>query len=377
MGSGSSSEIGGVRVFKVNRGSPAAEAGLEVFFDFIINVNGTEMDQDGQQSFADKIKGAENGSLTMQVYNVRTGATREVIVRPRKWGGNGLLGATVRFDSTDPVECNGIRVLEVFPNSPAAHAGLFAFQDFILGTSQNVFHDIDELVGVVTASIGERIQIYVYNSESESVREVSLVPNNDWGGDGLLGCDIGTGLLHRIPAPRGRFKPGGLAAPALPPASESSSGLAVPPSAWPRAPQPGVPAAGVVLAPAPEQPPGSVAQHNTPLAQPPPGSITQYDARGLPAISPTGVWPGAPSATAQPDVAALQAQIMLLQKQQAELQSTAGLPPPAPPSTPMNAVGQPAVDFSNTISQASQALEAVQEQQETPAAAVGTGQALI
>merc|ERR1719188_1386856 len=72
----------------------------------------------------------------------------------------------------------------------------------MLGTSQSVFHDIDELVDVVTLSINQRMQVYVYNSDSESVREVILVPNNDWGGDGCIGCDIGTGLLHRIPAPR-------------------------------------------------------------------------------------------------------------------------------------------------------------------------------
>ena len=42
---------------------------------------------------------------------------------PKQWGGSGVLGASVRFDTADPADCNGIRVLEVFPGSPAAHAG--------------------------------------------------------------------------------------------------------------------------------------------------------------------------------------------------------------------------------------------------------------
>ena len=46
---GSSSEVSGVRVFKVHPGSPAAEAGLEIFFDFIVQVNGTTMDAEGQR----------------------------------------------------------------------------------------------------------------------------------------------------------------------------------------------------------------------------------------------------------------------------------------------------------------------------------------
>jgi len=202
MGASTSQDIGGVRVFKVSPGSPAQEAGLEVFFDFIVEINGAKLDPNSQQVFAQHIKESENTLAKMIVYNTRMHNTREVSIIPKKWAGNGLLGATVRYDLVDPAENHGIRVLEVFPNSPAAHAGLVPFQDFLLGTSQAVFHDIDELVEVVTSGINQKMQVYVYNSDSESVREVILVPNNDWGGDGCIGCDIGTGLLHRIPAPR-------------------------------------------------------------------------------------------------------------------------------------------------------------------------------
>jgi hypothetical protein len=208
MGGSNSTEIGGVRVFKVCPASPASEAGLEVFFDFILEINGVKMDPSGQQQFAKVISDAENGSAKLQVFNTRSNTAREVIVNPRKWAGTGLLGATVRYDVTDPADNHGIRVLEVFPNSPAAHAGLVPFQDYLLGTAQSVFHDIDELVEVVSASINQRMQVYVYNTDAESVREVTLVPNTEWGGDGCIGCDIGTGLLHRIPAPR--RMPGGM-----------------------------------------------------------------------------------------------------------------------------------------------------------------------
>lgn len=247
MGGGQSAEIGGVRVFKISPGSPAAEAGLEVFFDFILDVNGVRMDPNYQKSFAQKIQESENSIAKMQVFNTRAHTTREVTVMPRKWNGNGLLGATVRFDIVDPTENQGIRVLEVFPNSPAAHAGLVPYQDYLLGTAQCVFHDIDELVEVVGTSINTRLQVYVYNTDSESVREVMLVPNNDWGGEGCIGCDIGTGLLHKIPAPR---RPPGATpgAPAMPPAMAPASAPAlhagIPPV--PQAPAvPGAPPQGL------------------------------------------------------------------------------------------------------------------------------------
>lgn len=191
-----------MRVFKVSPGSPAAEAGLEVLFDFILEVNGVQMDAGYQQIFSQTIQESENGTAKLKVYNARAHGVREVAVKPRKWAGNGLLGATVRFDVVEPDEHQGIRVLEVFVNSPAAHAGLVPFQDFLLGTQQSVFHDIDELVEVVSTNINQRMQVYVYNADTETVREVVLVPNNDWGGEGCIGCDIGTGLLHRIPVPR-------------------------------------------------------------------------------------------------------------------------------------------------------------------------------
>mmetsp|Transcript_35977 Transcript_35977/g.57312 ORF Transcript_35977/g.57312 Transcript_35977/m.57312 type:complete len:544 (+) Transcript_35977:104-1735(+) len=261
MGGSSSTEISGVRVFKVSPGSPAAEAGLEVFFDFILEINGIKMDPSGQQQFAKVIADSENGHAKLQVFNTRAHTTREVIVNPRKWAGSGLLGATVRYDVVDPAENHGIRVLEVFPNSPAAHAGLVPFQDYLLGTAQRVFHDIDELVEVVNADLGNRIQVYVYNSDHETVREATLSPNNDWGGDGCIGCDIGTGLLHRIPAPRRNpasrpvlpqvampgavaYAPGVLPAPVLPqaayPPGTQAPLVAYPGAAVPQALVPGV-----------------------------------------------------------------------------------------------------------------------------------------
>lgn len=43
------------------------------------------------------------------------------------------------------------------------------------------------------------MKLYVYNSDTDSTREISLTPNIGWGGEGSLGCGTGYGYLHRIP----------------------------------------------------------------------------------------------------------------------------------------------------------------------------------
>lgn len=213
MGAGSSTEeVRGVRVFKVLPGSPAAEAGLEVFFDFILTVNGVRLES--QKTFSDAIKLCENGAAKLKVYSCRSHTTREVFVTPRQWGGKGLLGATVSYDSADPADCHGIRVMEVFEGSPAQQAGLAPFTDHMLGMSGVAFREIDDLAAALKQSLNEPLKIAVYNSQSESVREVTVLANNNWGGAGCIGCGMGTGLLHCIPAPRVNLPRGTLLVPA-------------------------------------------------------------------------------------------------------------------------------------------------------------------
>ena len=55
MGASSSKGAGGFRVFRVFPDGPAAEAGLEVFFDYVVEVDGNVVESE-QQSFFSMIK---------------------------------------------------------------------------------------------------------------------------------------------------------------------------------------------------------------------------------------------------------------------------------------------------------------------------------
>uniref|UniRef100_A0A1I8JDG0 PDZ GRASP-type domain-containing protein n=1 Tax=Macrostomum lignano TaxID=282301 RepID=A0A1I8JDG0_9PLAT len=103
------------------------------------------------------------------VYSSKTQSCREVTLVPCEgWGGQGLLGVSIRFCSFD-------------------------------GANENVWHDYEDLITLIEAHDGKPLKLYVYSTVSDSCREVTITPNSVWGGEGLLGCGIGYGYLHRIP----------------------------------------------------------------------------------------------------------------------------------------------------------------------------------
>ena len=115
------------------------------------------------------------------------------------WGGQGLLGVTIRMDNFAAAEDNLLRVLSVQKSSPAQIAGLTPNSDYLLGTAMESFPSEDVLADVLEENTDRVVEIYVYNTESDVVRVVTLMPTLSWGGGGLLGAEVGRGYLHRLP----------------------------------------------------------------------------------------------------------------------------------------------------------------------------------
>jgi hypothetical protein len=203
MGNGASQEemdCVGYRVLGVQPHSPASDCGLVSFFDFIIAANGIPL-RTLDTTFIDLIKASEDLILPLTVYNWKSRTTREVSLIPsRNWPGEGMLGITIRFDSFHNAEDHICHVTDVEPNSPADLAGLQPEKDFILGTSEKVFKDVDALFEELQENIHKTIEFYVYNSISDEVRTVVIMPSNEWGGEGILGAGVASGYLHRIPS---------------------------------------------------------------------------------------------------------------------------------------------------------------------------------
>lgn len=92
-------------------------------------------------------------------------------------------------------------VLDVAGNSPADQAGLLPYSDYILGSPEGVLYGEGGLSELVDDFLARPLRLYVYNNEYDVTREVTIQPSRDWGGEGALGCVLGYGALHRLPAP--------------------------------------------------------------------------------------------------------------------------------------------------------------------------------
>ncbi|XP_069503846.1 Golgi reassembly-stacking protein 1 isoform X2 [Ambystoma mexicanum] len=188
----------GFHVHGVQENSPAQRGGLEPFFDFIISIGHARLNKDNN-TFKDLLKANAEKPVKLEVYNIKTMKIREVEVIPNNmWGGQGLLGASVRFCSFQGVNEFVWHVLDVEPNSPASLAGLQPHTDYIVGSDQ-ILQGSEDFYALIESHEGKPLKLMVYNTETDSCRDILVTPNGAWGGEGSLGCGIGYGYLHRIP----------------------------------------------------------------------------------------------------------------------------------------------------------------------------------
>jgi len=92
-------------------------------------------------------------------------------------------------------------ILDVAANSPADFAGLLPYSDYIVGTPDGIVRGENGLGELVEDHVDRPLRLFVYNHEYDVVRELHITPTRSWGGEGALGCVLGFGALHRVPAP--------------------------------------------------------------------------------------------------------------------------------------------------------------------------------
>lgn len=92
-------------------GSPGQKAGLEAFFDFVVAIENTRLDQDND-TLKELLKKNVNNTIRMLVYSSKSQSVREVMITPcADWGGQGLLGVSIRFCSFEGANENVWHVL--------------------------------------------------------------------------------------------------------------------------------------------------------------------------------------------------------------------------------------------------------------------------
>ncbi|KAM8708664.1 hypothetical protein ACLKA7_015604 [Drosophila subpalustris] len=229
----------GYHVLKVQDNSPGQKAGLEAFFDFIVAIAGTRLDQDNDM-LKELLRQNVDKPVRVTVYSSKTQTVRELTLTPsNNWGGQGLLGVSIRFCSFEGANESVWHILEVHPNSPAELAGLRAYSDYVIGADA-IRHENDDLFTLIETHEQQPLKMYVYNLDDDACREVTIKPNTAWGGEGALGCGIGYGYLHRIPVQAAPSQP-----PSTGPATSAAASVVNPVAV----PLMAAPAASAVVAP--------------------------------------------------------------------------------------------------------------------------------
>lgn len=67
---------------------------------------------------------------------------------------------------------------------PAWFFGLNYILDWIIGSPDMVLNSQDDFYNLMIHNTGKSVKLLVFNSDSDSVREVQVVPSFDWGGEG-------------------------------------------------------------------------------------------------------------------------------------------------------------------------------------------------
>lgn len=158
----------------------------------------------------------EGRRIGLKVYNAKSQRIRDVSLVPsREWAVAGLkqngqhtddvkpslLGLSLRVCNPAHALESVYHVLDVLEGSPAEMAGLVPWGDFVLAWSGGPLHSETDFYNLIESHVDKPLRLFVYNSDLDNLREVILYPTRQWGGDGLIGCGIGYGLLHRIPRP--------------------------------------------------------------------------------------------------------------------------------------------------------------------------------
>ncbi|KAK3670275.1 hypothetical protein LTR78_009829 [Recurvomyces mirabilis] len=182
---------------------------LEPWFDFIIGINGRNIDNPDPALFATEIRNCAGSTISLGVYTAKGQTVRELYVpippptttTTREGKGSGL-GLALQWGSL--TQTNDVwHILDVMPNSPADVAGLLPYGDYVIGSPDGPLRGDAGLNSLIDSFTDRPLRLFVYNHEYDVTRLVTITPSRNWGGEGALGCVLGFGALHRVPAPLG------------------------------------------------------------------------------------------------------------------------------------------------------------------------------
>lgn len=76
---------------------------------------------------------------------------------------------------------------------------MIAEDDYLIACPDLLLRSEDEFYQLITQNIRRQVKLIAFNLKREDLREIVIVPDFEWGGEGCLGCDVGSGMVHWIP----------------------------------------------------------------------------------------------------------------------------------------------------------------------------------
>ena len=170
----------------------------EPWYDFVVGINGRQIEEPDTNSFAVEIRNCAGSNVALTIWSAKGQRVRTLQVAvPTPSPTLGLTLQWTPLSSTEDVW----HVLDVIPDSPADIAGLLPYGDYIVGTPEGNMRGEAGLGELVEDYLSRTLRLWVYNHEYAVTRLVTITPSRSWGGSGALGCVLGFGALHRLPAP--------------------------------------------------------------------------------------------------------------------------------------------------------------------------------
>ncbi|EPX74449.1 GRASP protein [Schizosaccharomyces octosporus yFS286] len=192
-----SAEEYGFRVLKIQENSLAANAGIESYYDFITAINGILLNGDPLM-FRSLLRDS-SPEITLEVFSLKGQIARKVKINVSN-AEQDKLGMTLQWASIHSAIDAVWHILNVIENSPIALAKVIPYQDYIVGTPEGMMTGEKALADLIETHLNRPLRLYIYNQYQDNTRQITIVPKRNWGGDGAIGCGVGHGALHRLPA---------------------------------------------------------------------------------------------------------------------------------------------------------------------------------
>ena len=182
----------GYRVVEVRPNSPAGKAGLEPFLDFVLYQ--PTNDSNRKLLFSEYLQENIGKEIILKVYNMIQQGTRlvhfdltslafeSIELQSAKSLHEAILGLKLRYEKYDDAHHNILAVADVYLGSPAQEADLQPFKDYIVGTKELTFGNLDFFAKFITVNKDRPTELYVYNVDVEEVRCAIVTPRDNWSG---------------------------------------------------------------------------------------------------------------------------------------------------------------------------------------------------